>query len=136
MARYARQYLDALLINRNLSMSERVRELLWLRVPSGTYSLEAVAKQLGVGRKTLEGHLKQDGTSFSAVLNQVRAEMVRQYVGSADRPPYVIAELMGFSALSAFSRWFKDEFGYSASEWRATAARKRGAAASDYRLSG
>jgi AraC-like DNA-binding protein len=62
--------------------------------------------------------------------------MVRQYVGSADRPPYVIAELMGFSALSAFSRWFKDEFGCSASEWRATAARKRGAAASDYRLSG
>lgn len=135
MARYARQYLDALLINRNLSMSERVRELLWIRVPSGSYSLEGVAKQLGVGRKTLERHLKQDGTSFSTVLNQVRAEMVRQYVESADRPLYVIAELMGFSALSAFSRWFKDEFGCSASEWRATAAKQRGAA-SEYRLSG
>ena len=135
MARYARQYLDALLINRELSMSDRVRELLWIRVPSGTYSLEAVAKQLGVSGRTIERQLKQDGTSFSTVLNQVRAEMVRQYVESAGRPLYVIAELMGFSALSAFSRWFRDEFGCSASEWRATAVRQRGAA-SESRLSG
>jgi len=135
MARYVRQYLDALLINRRLSMSDRVRELLWIRVPSGTYSLEAMAKQLGVSRRTIERQLKQDGTSFSAVLNHVRAEMVRQYVESADRPLYVIAELMGFSALSAFSRWFRDEFGCSASEWRATAARQRGAAF-ESRLSG
>jgi AraC-like DNA-binding protein len=135
MARYARQYLDALLINRRLTMSDRVRELLWIRVPSGSYSLDAMAKQLGVSRRTIERHLKQDGTSFSAVLNQVRAEMVRQYVEGADRPLYVIAELMGFSALSAFSRWFRDEFGCSASEWRVTAARQRGAG-SESRLSG
>ena len=135
MARYVRQYLDALLINRELSMSDRVRELLWIRVPSGTYSLEAMAKQLGVNRRTIERQLKQDGTSFSALLNQVRAEMVRQYVESAGRPLYVIAELMGFSALSAFSRWFRDEFGCSPSEWRAAAARQRGAAA-ESRLSG
>lgn len=135
MARYARQYLDALLINRRLTMSDRVRELLWIRVPSGSYSLEAMAKQLGISARTIERHLKQDGTSFSTVLNQVRAEMVRQYVEGADRPLYVIAELMGFSALSAFSRWFRDEFGCSASEWRATAVRQRGAA-SESRLSG
>jgi len=135
MARYARQYLDALLINRRLSTSDRVRELLWIRVPSGSYSLEAMAKQLGISARTIERHLKQDGTSFSTVLNQVRAEMVRQYVEGADRPLYVIAELMGFSALSAFSRWFRDEFGCSASQWRATAVRQRGAA-SESRLSG
>jgi AraC-like DNA-binding protein len=135
MARYVRQYLDALLINQRLSMSDRVRELLWIRVPSGTYSLEAIAKQLGVSPRTIERHLKQDGTSFSVLLNQVRAEMVRQYVESADRPLYVIAELMGFSALSAFSRWFRDEFGCSPSQWRATAARQRGAP-SESRLSG
>ena len=129
MARYVREYLDALLINRPLSMSDRIREVLWVRVPSGSYSLEAMAKQLGVSRKTIERHLKRDGTSFSAVLNQVRAEMVRQYVESAGRPLYVIAELMGFSALSAFSRWFREEFGCSPSEWRAAAVRQRGAAA-------
>jgi AraC-like DNA-binding protein len=135
MAKYVRQYLDALLINRELSMSDRVRELLWLRVPSGTYSLEALAKQLGVSSRTIERHLKQDGTSFSALLNQVRAEMVGQYVEAAGRPLYVIAELMGFSALSAFSRWFRDEFGCSPSEWRATAGQRR-RAASESRLSG
>lgn len=128
MARYVRQYLDALLINRDLSMSDRVRELLWIRVPSGNYSLDAMAKQLGISGRTIERQLKQDGTSFSALLNQVRAEMVRQYVESSGRPLYVIAELMGFSALSAFSRWFRDEFGCSPSQWRATPARQRGGA--------
>jgi len=134
MARYVREYLDALLVNRELSTSDRVRELLWIRIPSGTYSLKATAKQLGVSVRTLERQIKQDGTSFSAVLNQVRAEMVRQYVESAGRPLYVVAELMGFSALSAFSRWFRDEFGSSPSKWRARAARRR-EAASESRLS-
>ncbi len=126
MGRYVRQYLDALLINRQLGMSDRIRELLWIRVPAGTYSLEALAKQLGVSSRTIDRHLKQEGTSFSAVLNQVRAEMVGQYVGAGGRPLYVIAELMGFSALSAFSRWFRDEFGCSPSEWRAESAKQRG----------
>lgn len=118
MARYARQYLDALLLNGPVSMSDRVREMLWVRVPSGSYSLEAMAKQLGVTARTIERHLKREGTSFSAVLNQVRAEMVKQYVESTDRPLYIISELMGFSALSAFSRWFRDEFKCSPSGWR------------------
>jgi AraC-like DNA-binding protein len=118
MARYARQYLDALLLNGPISMTDRVREMLWVRVPSGSYSLEAMAKQLGVAARTIERHLKREGTSFSAVLNQVRAEMVKQYVESTDRPLYIVSELMGFSALSAFSRWFRDEFKCSPSGWR------------------
>ena len=125
MARYARQYLDALLLNGPVSMGDRVREMLWVRVPSGSYSLEAMAKQLGVSGRTIERQLKQEGTSFSAVLNQVRAEMVKQYVESADRPLYIVSELMGFSALSAFSRWFRDEFKCSPSGWRT--ARRRSA---------
>ncbi len=125
MARYARQYLDALLLNGPVSMSDRVREMLWVRVPSGSYSLEAMAKQLGVAARTIERHLQREGTSFSAVLNQVRAEMVKQYVESTDRPLYIVSELMGFSALSAFSRWFRDEFKCSPSGWRT--ARRRGA---------
>jgi AraC-like DNA-binding protein len=132
IARYARQYLDALLLNGPISMSDRVREMLWVRVPSGSFSLEAMAKQLGVAARTVERHLKREGTSFSAVLNQVRAEMVKQYVESTARPLYIVSELMGFSALSAFSRWFRDEFKCSPSSWRA--ARRRGGTTShDYR---
>jgi AraC-like DNA-binding protein len=65
------------------------------------------------------------------VLNQVRAEMVKQYVESTDRPLYLVSELMGFSGLSAFSRWFRDEFKCSPSGWRA--ARRRSATSSDQR---
>jgi len=31
-----------------------------------------------------------------------------------------IGELLGFTAPSAFSRWFHQQFGMSPSEWRAT----------------
>jgi AraC-like DNA-binding protein len=33
-----------------------------------------------------------------------------------------ISGLLGFSAPSAFSRWFRDQFGTSAREWRARPA--------------
>jgi AraC-like DNA-binding protein len=53
------------------------------------------------------------------VLNGVRVQLARQYVGNQSRPLTQTAELLGFSALSAFSRWFREEFGTSATAWRA-----------------
>ena len=46
-----------------------------------------------------------------------------RYVENSDRPLTSVAELLGFSALSAFSRWFRSEFGCSVTQWRARAAR-------------
>jgi AraC-like DNA-binding protein len=47
--------------------------------------------------------------------------MVGRYLEDPNRPLYLIAEMLGFSALSAFSRWFQDRYGCSASRWRADA---------------
>jgi AraC-like DNA-binding protein len=44
--------------------------------------------------------------------------MVTNLVEKGQRPLNEIAGMLGFSGLSAFSRWFKDGFGRSASEWR------------------
>jgi len=47
----------------------------------------------------------------------VRAVAVR-YLEDANRPLSEVADALGFSALSALSRWFRAEFGCSMNAWR------------------
>lgn len=118
MARHVQQYLDTLASRRDSTMSARVRECIYVMLPSGLCSAEHVADRLGVDRRTVHRHLAREGKTFSAMINAVRAELATRYIGNRDRPLAAVAELLGFSALSAFSRWFRSQFGCSVSEWR------------------
>jgi AraC-like DNA-binding protein len=51
-------------------------------------------------------------------MDSVRAELVARHIENRERPLVTVAELLGFSALSAFSRWFRNRFGCSVTEWR------------------
>jgi AraC-like DNA-binding protein len=119
MARYAQQYLDSVGSRANVTVSDKVRELIWIMLPTGRCSVEQVAEHLGVDRRTVHRQLARDGETFSAILDAVRTEMVTRYIENRDRPLNVVAEMLGFSALSAFSRWFHGQFGCSVTAWRA-----------------
>jgi AraC-like DNA-binding protein len=64
-------------------------------------------------------HLANEGETFSSLLDSVRSELATRYIDNRDRSLTTTAELLGFSALSAFSRWFRAKFGCSVSQWRA-----------------
>ena len=100
-------------------MSDEVREIVAETLPTGRCSLQQVAVQLGVDRRTIHRRLAREGETFSRIVNAVRTEMVTRFIENRDRPLYMVAESLGFSALSAFSRWFRTRFGRSASDWRA-----------------
>jgi len=119
MARHVQGYLDTLSERRNSSMTANVRECIYLMLPSGICSADHVARRLGVDRRTVNRHLAREGESFSSVLDSVRAELVTRYVDNRGRQLASVADLLGFSAHSAFSRWFRHRFGCSVSEWRA-----------------
>jgi AraC-like DNA-binding protein len=119
MARHVQQYLDTLASRRDTRMTARVRECIYVMLPSGLCSADQVADRLGVDRRTVHRHLAREGETFSGLLNAVRAELVTRYIDNRERPLAAVAELLGFSALSAFSRWFRSQFGCSVSEWRA-----------------
>jgi AraC-like DNA-binding protein len=119
MVRHVQQYLDTLASRRNASMSASVRECIYTMLPSGLCSADSVAARLGVDRRTVYRHLAREGKTFSSLMDSVRAELVTRYIDNRDRPLASLAELLGFSALSAFSRWFRTKFGCSVSEWRA-----------------
>ena len=57
--------------------------------------------------------------TFTQVLDQTRDEMAKSLLAGPRRRLSAIADLLGFSSLSAFSHWFKARFGQNATAYRA-----------------
>jgi AraC-like DNA-binding protein len=119
MARYLKEHFDSILPSHRAETTETVSELMWVLLKSGNCSAGRIAKHLGVDRRTINRRLASEGQSYSSILDTVRRDMVTSSVEHGQRPLNEIAGMLGFSALSAFSRWFRNRFGQSASEWRA-----------------
>ncbi|MDM0111245.1 AraC family transcriptional regulator [Variovorax sp. J22R133] len=119
MARYARRTLEVA-DSGPMSSIDSVRHILLVLLPSGHGSVEQVAQHLGVHKRTVHRLLLREGTTFSDVLNTIRRELAAQYVDDGTRPLSQVAELLGFSALSAFSRWYRQQFGEVAGARRRT----------------
>ena len=122
MARYARQILEATPGSGPMDTVDSVRHILLVLLPSGECSVDQVAQQLGVDRRTVHRRLLREGTTFTDVVNTVRREMAVHYLEDGKRPLSQVAELLGFSALSAFSRWHKQQFGEVAGRRRRSEA--------------
>ncbi|AOY96409.1 AraC family transcriptional regulator [Cupriavidus sp. USMAA2-4] len=118
IAQQVRQYMDAMLAQSSSSMADKVRELVLAMLPLGICSVERIAGQLDVDRRTVHHHLSARGESYSSILNAVRVDLVVRYIENRERPLSEVATLLGFASLSAFSRWFGGQFGCSVSKWR------------------
>jgi AraC-like DNA-binding protein len=100
------------------AQADRVVELL---LPLGRCSLDEVGRHLGLGPRLLQQRLAAEGRSFSAVVHGTRARMAEHYL-SIDRFSLTeISQLLGFAAPSAFTRWFRQQFGTSPTRWRDSA---------------
>jgi AraC-like DNA-binding protein len=98
--------------------AEQVRERIIALMPSGGRLADRVARHLGVDRRTVHRRLAAEGWTFSDLLQDVRSEYAAHYISSSRRPLTDIAGLLGFSAQSAFTRWFRSSFGVAPSDWR------------------
>ncbi|MFF0189524.1 AraC family transcriptional regulator [Streptomyces sp. NPDC005244] len=119
---YARQYFESIAVSRDTTALDRVRDLIEVLLPTGRCSIEQVACSLGVDRRTVHRHLAASGETFSSLLNTTRVQLAEHLVANPRRSLTEISGLLGFSAASAFSRWFRERFGCSAREWRAQRA--------------
>lgn len=92
------------------SVAGRVRDLLPGMIERGGALREAVARRLLISERTLQRRLADEGTDFSTLVDEVRRDIARQYLGSEGISLKSLSYKLGFSDHSAFHRaclrWF------------------------------
>ncbi|HET6538359.1 MAG TPA: AraC family transcriptional regulator ligand-binding domain-containing protein [Sphingopyxis sp.] len=76
------------------------------------------AKILGLAQRTMQRRLADEGTSFNTIVDAVRADLALKYVEQSALTLGQIAELLGYSEQSAFTRAFRRWHGGTAMSFR------------------
>ncbi|HUQ07113.1 MAG TPA: AraC family transcriptional regulator [Kofleriaceae bacterium] len=86
--------------------TEQARAIIARLLRCGEHDVEQVAAALGVTARSLQRRLKDEGTTFQAVRDELRCELALTYLrGGATTAE--VSFLLGFSEASAFFRAFK-----------------------------
>lgn len=121
--RMARQLLDAEPVEQDQGrMAAQVRGLIVKLLSTGGCTIERTAQHLGVDPRTIQRHLRDDGTTFSDMVDSVRSELADRYLKDRRRSLAEVSTLLGFAAPSGFSRWYRHRFGKAPSQQRPAGA--------------
>jgi AraC-like DNA-binding protein len=96
-----------------------VRKLVIDRLAKGTLQFDAVAAELNMSSKTLERRLAGSGTTFSALLDDIRNALAKRYLSDTDLRLDQIAYLTGYSEPAALVRAFKRWTGTTPMQFKA-----------------
>ena len=101
---------------------DRLRRSLRLLLLNRVVSGDAVADMLAMHRRTLNRRLEAVGTTFRAVLDDVRHEAAVQLLESTELPLDDIADALGYAGVSPFTRAFRRRTGMPPGQWRRAGA--------------
>jgi AraC-like DNA-binding protein len=115
------EHADRLLkaLRRTQSLRGEVEARIAKRLHAGEFDMPTIAREMGLSRATLLRRLKDEGTTFDAVLNELRRKLALAYLGERKISVNEAAYLAGYSDPGAFSRAFKRWTGQSPRTWRA-----------------
>lgn len=105
------------------SVKGRVREDVAEQFRMGAVSMHATARRLAMSVATLRRRLEEEGTTFSALVDDLRKDLAEKYLAEPRSAISEIAFMLGFSNVTAFGRAFKRWAGQSPTEYRATLRR-------------
>jgi AraC-like DNA-binding protein len=89
------------------SFSTKVSRLIVEQMRGEAPAIEEVASELVMSVRNLQLKLKEEGTTYSTILNNIRRNLALQYLKDKNVPIAEISYLLGFSEPSAFHRCFK-----------------------------
>ena len=97
---------------------DRVRVAVAETLRCGRPGTRAVAERLHISERTLRRRLHEEGTTFKALLDDIRRQLAIQYLEQPELGIAEIAFMLGFSQTPAFSRAFKRWTGVAPIEQR------------------
>lgn len=89
-------------------------------LPFSDCTLEQVSIALAISERTLQRRLHEANSSFNAIRDQVRADLALKYLRQSHLTCAEIAEILGYSDLTALSRSFRRWHGMTATQARSS----------------
>ncbi len=100
-------------------LTMQVRQLVCKNLTDGHVDIGYISSRLAMSRWTLTRKLKQEGTTFNGLVQQIRCELSRQYLREDQLSVSEVGFLLGYSESSAFLRAFRGWFKCTPGEFRA-----------------
>ena len=102
----------------NESLVEQAKFLITMSLDTQGAGAEALANMLNITTRTLNRHLRQKGTNYKKLREEVIVELAKQSLANTDASITVIGGKLGFSESSAFIRAFKRMTGTTPAAYR------------------
>jgi AraC-like DNA-binding protein len=116
--KYAAELLDRPHPEGSDAIRSRLRRHFVGNMQSGHVALQVAARQLGMTARTLQRRLRDEGTSFHAVLDDVRRDVALTQMRARRQSIDELAFVLGFEKSSSFHRAFKRWTGQTPGEFR------------------
>jgi AraC-like DNA-binding protein len=111
-------YLASRQLEETRDFTELVRNLISRNLAAGRPDIEALSLRIPFQSRTIQKKLKESGTSFTALLNEVRFELAESLLLQSDIPITYIAQRLCYQDISAFSKAFSKHYGMSPRQWK------------------
>ncbi|MGH3960421.1 AraC family transcriptional regulator [Mycobacterium sp.] len=111
-------YLGTVVDRHRPTMSSSIRELIRQLLPTGHATVPVIADQFRLHPKALRRRLVYEGTTFNAVVDDVRCEIAERYLRDTDMTLTHLARQLGYAEQSVLSRSCQRWFGASPASLR------------------
>lgn len=116
--RLIQQHIENLTLKSAQQLPELVQQLIRSFMPEGRATIEQIADYMTLSTRTLQRQLEEEGTTFQELLSSTRQTMACRYLQDSTISISQLADLLGYSDQSAFSRAFQRWYATSPREWR------------------
>lgn len=107
------EYLDGVIDRQDAGFTTPVRELVRQLLPAGVATQSVIARQFQLHPKTLQRRLAAEGTTFAALVDDVRREMAQRYLRDTTMALSHLASELGYAEQSVLTRSCQRWFGSS-----------------------